>query len=148
MPDRFESKDLWVRGLSLTYQCELRTENTGRAATLYQFNPLYYEQITREIAEDSPLLSSLGQQYANQSGKLARMLSPVSWWLRRVQGKILSSLRLLKAAFTFNQPLEYLLWKIERHSGIHVEPSPRQLKHPLIFAWPLLWKLHRKGAFR
>jgi len=65
-----------------------------------------------------------------------------------VQGKLLSVLRLFKAAFTFNEPLEYLLWKIERHTGLYIEPSQRQLKHPLIFAWPLLWKLRRQGAFR
>ena len=59
-----------------------------------------------------------------------------------------SVLRLFKAAFTFNEPLEYLLWKIERHSGLYIEPSDRQLRHPLIFAWPLLWKLKRQGAFR
>ena len=57
-------------------------------------------------------------------------------------------LRLFKAAFTFNDPLEYLLWKIERHTDIYIKPSQRQLKHPLVFAWPLLWKLYRRGAFR
>ena len=72
----------------------------------------------------------------------------VQWWLRRVLGKILSVKRLFKAAFTFNEPLQYLLWKIERHSGHYIEPSPLQLKHPLLFSWPLLWKLYRLGAFR
>jgi hypothetical protein len=68
--------------------------------------------------------------------------------VRRIQGKLLSALRLFKAAFTFNQPLEYLLWKIERHSGLYIEPTRRQIRHPLIFAWPLLWKLYQQGAFR
>lgn len=79
---------------------------------------------------------------------MARRFSSFSWWLRRVQGKLLSMARLIKAAFTFNEPLQYVLWKVERHTGVYIEPSERQLKHPLIFAWPLLWRLYMKGAFR
>jgi hypothetical protein len=57
-------------------------------------------------------------------------------------------LRLVKAAGTFDDPLDYLLWKIERHSGIYIAPSERQRRYPLIFAWGLLWRLYRRGAFR
>jgi hypothetical protein len=72
----------------------------------------------------------------------------MSWWFRRVQGKILSTLRLLKAAATFDDALDYLLWKIQRHSGVFIEPSRLQRRYPVIFAWPLLFRLWRKGAFR
>ena len=65
-----------------------------------------------------------------------------------LQGKFLSAARIIKAALTFEDPLDYLLWKIERHSGVHVEPTSRQRRYPLIFAWGLLWQLYRKGAFR
>ena len=150
MGDEFSSNELWTHGLSLTYQCELRTESSNRGESIYEFNPGYYDAITGTFARKSSRISSLKSenQYSNQCSALTRNLSGLSWWLRRVQGKLLSMLRLLKAAFTFNQPLEYLLWKIERHSGVYIQPSQRQLKHPLIFAWPLLWKLYRRGAFR
>ena len=42
----------------------------------------------------------------------------------------------------------YILWKIERHSGVRVEVTPRQRRHPFIFALPLFWRLYRQGAFR
>jgi len=29
-----------------------------------------------------------------------------------------------------------------------VEASARQRRYPLIFAWPLAWRLYRLGAFR
>lgn len=150
MSDRFSSADLWTRGLSLTYQCELRTESSNRGESIYEFNPDYYDGVVRRFALASDLLLPDGSKnlYSNQGSPLSRKLSSLTWWLRRVQGKLLSVLRLVKAAFTFNEPLEYLLWKIERHSGLYIEPKPRQLKHPLIFAWPLLWKLYRQGAFR
>ncbi len=150
MEDSFSSADLWTRGLALTYQCELRTESSNRGESIYEFDPAYYDGVTKAFALDNSVLSNLEAEnlYSNQSSGFSRKLSSMTWWLRRVQGKLLSALRLIKAAFTFNEPLEYLLWKIERHSGVYIEPTQRQLKHPLIFAWPLLWKLYRRGAFR
>jgi len=150
MGDRFSSRELWTRGLSETYRCELRTESSNRADVLYDFNPEHYESMTCTLAISNGNLaaSDVDNVFINQSSTGARKFSSVSWFLRRVQGKLLSMLRLLKAAFTFNEPLQYLLWKIDRHSGIYIEPTTRQLKHPLVFAWPLLWKLFRQGAFR
>jgi hypothetical protein len=150
MKDRFSSNDIWTCGLALTYQCELRTESSNRGDSIYDFNPRYYDKVTRQFAEQHTALLKPDEvnSYDNLTNSLSRRLSSVSWWLRRIQGKLLSLLRLTKAAFTFNDALEYLLWKIERHSGIYIEPTQRQLKHPLIFAWPLLLKLYRRGAFR
>jgi hypothetical protein len=150
MEDKFSSGDLWARGLSLTYRSELRTESSNRGESIYDFNPGYYDRVTNSLALENTNFSYSGPDnvYFNHSSRLSRRLSPLIWWVRRVQGKVLSVLRLGKAAFTFNEPLEYLLWKIERHSGIFIEPTQRQLDHPLIFAWPLLWKLRRRGAFR
>jgi hypothetical protein len=150
MKDNFSSNELWTHGLSLTYQCELRTESSNRGESIYDFDPAYYDGVTRSFAEENNSLSDSDGEamYDNKCSTLSRKLSSLSWWVRRVQGKLLSMFRLIKAALTFNQPLEYLLWKIERHTGLYIEPTALQLKHPLIFAWPLLWKLHRQGAFR
>jgi len=150
MGERFSSAELWTRGLALTYQCELRTESSDRGESIYTFDPARYDAVTSAFALKEPLVSQTDTKnlYQNLSGANSRKLSSFTWWLRRVQGKLLSMLRLVKAAFTFNEPLEYLLWKIERHSGLYIEPTTRQLRHPLIFAWPLLWKLYRQGAFR
>ena len=150
MEDKFSSSDLWTRGLSLTYQSELRTESSDRGETIYGFNPGYYDRVTNALARETTRFSCSDSNdiYHNQCNQAARKLSPLIWGTRRVQVKFLSVMRLFKAAFTFNEPLEYLLWKIERHSGLYIEPTQRQLKHPLIFAWPLLWKLRRQGAFR
>ena len=150
MGDNFSSNELWTHGLSLTYQCELRTESSNRGESIYDFDPAYYDGVTRLFAERNNSLSGSDSEgmYDNKSSALSRKHSSFSWWARRVQGKLLSMLRLIKAALTFNEPLEYLLWKIERHTGLYIEPTPLQLKHPLIFAWPLFWRLHRRGAFR
>ena len=150
MGDNFNSGELWTRGLALTYQCELRTESSNRGESIYEFDPAYYDNVTSAYALENTTLSSAKSEtrYNNQFSGFSRKMSSLTWWLRRVQGKLLSVLRLIKAAFTFNEPLEYLLWKIERHTGLYIKPTQRQLKHPLIFAWPLLWKLYQQGAFR
>lgn len=150
MGDNFSSSELWTHGLALTYQCELRTESSNRGESIYEFDPTYYDGVTSAFTCQNTSLSNAKDEilYSNQSSDFSRKMSSPTWWLRRVQGKLLSVLRLVKAAFTFNEPLEYLLWKIERHTGLYIKPTQRQLKHPLIFAWPLLWRLYRQGAFR
>ena len=148
--DTFSAMDVWQRGLSLSYQCELRSESPGHALKLFSFWPDYYTSITTALAGQG-----LGFQQAEQEGKYinttsnnTRRCSKASWWFRRMQGKVLSFLRLIKAAVTFSGGLDYLLWKIKRHSGVYIEPTSLQRKYPLIFVWPLLWRLYRQGAFR
>ena len=78
----------------------------------------------------------------------SRFLNRCGWLVRRAQGKLLSMLRLIKGLFTFHGGLDYILWKIERHSGITVEVSPFAHRHPLLGSWGILWCLYRRGAFR
>jgi hypothetical protein len=56
--------------------------------------------------------------------------------------------RLIKAAFTFAGGPSYILWKIERHSGVKHELTPWQRRHPILASTVLFWRLYRKGAFR
>ena len=150
LPDRFEAKRMWADGLGLTYQCEFRSEPPGHAEKLFEYWPDYYRAVTSALAAEGLGFKSAnsGDTFRNVCGDTTRRWSPVSWWLRRIQGKMLSTLRILKAALTFDGALEYLLWKIQRHSGVYIEPTELQKKYPAIFAWPLLWRLWRSGAFQ
>jgi hypothetical protein len=134
----------------MTYQCEFRSEPLEHAQKLYDCWPDYYLAMTALLAGGVPGFTASGtpDRYRNMTSALSRRGSAASWWLRKVHGKVLSTLRLAKAALTFDDALEYLLWKIKRHSGLYIEPTPLQKKLPLIFAWPLLWRLYRRGAFR
>ena len=75
-------------------------------------------------------------------------LAIIGWACVVALGKFLSAGRLIKGALTFEDALDYILWKIERHSGVRVEATDRQHRYPLLFAWPLVWRLYRRGAFR
>lgn len=144
----FNASELWQTGFARTYTCELRSENRTGIAGLYQQNAAHFDAVLEAYAgQPGAAVERLGNgRYRARSGH--RAVTVFGWGIRRLQGKLLSVLRLVKAAGTFDDPLDYLLWKIERHSGVYLPPSERQRRHPLIFAWPLLWRLYRRGAFR
>ena len=150
LPECFNAKQLWSTGLGLTYQCEFRSEAPGHAGLLFEYWPGYYHSVTRALAGQGLGFDPDGPEdtFRNTCSRQSKRLSAAGWWLRRVQGKVLSTLRILKAAATFDGALDYLLWKIKRHSGVYIQPSGLQRRYPVIFAWPLLFRLWRKGAFR
>lgn len=146
LPERFDAALPWRAGFDRTYRCELRAEQAAAGAGLYDQQAPFFDAVLAAYArEPGAALRVDGDGYRRavplRDGAMA-------WRLRAFQGKGLSVLRLVKAAGTFDDPLDYLLWKIERHSGIYIAPTQRQRRHPLIFAWPLLWRLYRRGAFR
>ncbi|MCA9321292.1 MAG: hypothetical protein KDB53_11185 [Planctomycetes bacterium] len=153
MPVSFGVEELWTRGLELSYATEFRAERRGhRAAEIarkcldhHQAGALHAAQVlgwTISQGEDGHTAFSIAEE--DRHPRRAR----AAWWLRRVQGRVLHVLRLAKAAFTFQGGIEYLAWKIERHSGVQAEVSERVRKHPLLFGWWTLLKLKRRGGFR
>ena len=68
--------------------------------------------------------------------------------LRRLQGKTLNALRLIKAAFTFKGGLDYAAWKIRRHSGVNVELTSADRARPLIAGTRLFLLALRRGGLR
>jgi hypothetical protein len=93
-------------------------------------------------------VSATGQGYRQRSTRASRVVARLSWAGRRLLGKSLNVARLVKAAFTFAGGVDYLLWKVERHSGVRIEPTPFLRRHPLLGIWGVAWRLWRRGAFR
>jgi len=148
LPKSFTSRQLWEMALTLTYGVELRAESNEKMTLLVGHHQDYFESKVVEHS-DALELSAIGKnEWAFESSNKYRLKSKLRWKIRRILGVFLSIARLLKATSTFNQPLEYLLWKIERHTGIKENATALQLKYPLIFSWPLLWKIFRRGGFK
>jgi len=141
---------IWINGLAQTYAAELRPERAGRARQLVQLNLDDYALLTRNAM---PALTGLLEVLADGN---YRCLADASqhrqslwhWRLRRWQGKILSVLRLTKAAFTFNNSINYAAWKIERHTGVRVEVTPMLQRHPVLWGLKVSWRLLRRGVMR
>lgn len=131
---------LWQRALDESYRTELRAERDGRAAEIYAHGADRYDRLAAIWLEQSPGRGTVpAREQARAQGR---------WRRRRRSGKLRSVLRLVKAAFTFAGGASYILWKIERHSGVKHELTPWQRRHPILASTVLFWRLYRKGAFR
>jgi len=153
LPQRFDPETLWRVGLSASYRTELRPESPGASAHLVQKNLARYRAVTALTLAQRADIKSCGngpnaEEYSASIPPLRRWISRQTWRLRRPQGKIINLLRIMKAAFTFDGGVDYVLWKIERHSGVKVEATPMLRRHPLLTCWPTVWRLYRAGAFR
>ena len=153
MAGTFSSRELWTQGLKSCYATELRSERPGVGDRLYDANSSYFIRRTKEVAETLgwPMMAEVDDSeatFAPVFSRGRRWGSRQGWRLRRVQGKVLHILRLMKAVFTFEGGLDYIVWKIERHSGAKIEVSDLARRHPLLAGWPVLWKLYRRGGFR
>jgi predicted nucleotidyltransferase len=153
MEGAFNARDLWSKGLSLSYKSELRTEKPDGASRLFDIDPDYYQKLTSAAMAATPFTVSVDHattpvRYQAQIPPQKRRLSAIGWRIRAVQGKVLSALRLLKGLLTFTGGVEYILWKIERHSGVRVEVGPSLRRFPPLAIIVIFWRLYRQGAFR
>ena len=135
LPEGADKQVIWTTGLKETYGAELRSEKEDRTHLIYEANQEHFDKRSEYIV---PMLA----HETIDTLSLFRRKST-----RAVQ-KTITFFRLMKAVLTFENSVEYALWKIERQSGIKMEASNFQKRYPLIGAWPLVWKLWRKGAFR
>jgi hypothetical protein len=140
---------LWSTGLRLAYASELRTEK-NRAQVLTKVNDAAFERLTTLAAPLlSPHLESVGDHgYRMHVDRSQRQRARLRWRLRRWQGRVLSILRLLKAAFTFDRGADYLAWKVQRHTGVDIEVTPALRRYPILFGPKVLWRLLRGGKIR
>jgi hypothetical protein len=149
----FDSQTLWSEGLGLSYRTELRPEKPGRALELYHADQTYYDALTEPAlitmtADIHTVADSQPLSYHCTLTTQQRQIAKISWAVRRIQGKLLSVARLVKAIFTFQGGVDYIVWKIERHSGVNIEVTDKLRRFPLIFGWGVLWRLHRQGVLR
>lgn len=143
-------EEIWTRCLMLTYAAELRAEQETRARHLAQANLNAFTRLT-EMA--SPALTGILEKQENGCYRCLthpamRRQALWRWRLRRWQGRVLSILRLSKATLTFNNSVEYAVWKIERHTGVRVEITPMLRRHPILWGFKVMWQLLRRGVLR
>ncbi len=144
---------LWQGALRLSYATELRAERPGRAGDLVEHGQDFFAAMTRALAARLADVLQLWEEegalrYRATVSSCARRAAPLWWALRRVQGKTLSVARLIKGLFTFQGGLDYIAWKLTRHSGQEVTIPERVRRRPLLHIWGFFWRLYRRGVFR
>lgn len=125
---------VWQRAFEETYRAEVRSEGLTRATELVNADGERYRR-AYDLAREM-----IGGGTADACA--------AAWRRRRRTSKLLNLARLVKATFTFDGALDYVLWKVKRHSGVALPVTDWQRRHPLLSAPLLAWRLYRRGAFR
>ena len=123
------SSEFWIKGFQLTYAAELRAESKSRAVTIYENNREYYDGVFSGLVAE--------YNFSPQN----KFINNIKWKVRILYGKFLSVLRLMKATTTFVGGVDYIAWKIERHTGEPVSVSDKARKYPWIYIWPIVFNL-------
>jgi hypothetical protein len=129
-PSAGDPLEVFRDGFRLTYGAELRAERKSKSGSIVDSDPERYRRFGEAVPARRP---------RPKGG---------SWRWRQRKGKALSVVRLAKASFTFAGGIDYLAWKISRHSGVPVAIKPWQRRWPLVAAFTLLPRLLKKGAIR
>ena len=145
-----DAETIWTNALSLSYSTEFRSEPDSKAGQLVRHNHAVYSALLDAAlpALDTVLLGEDDGSYRSladaETGRRAHRL----WRRRRRLGHCLWVLRLIKAALTFSNGVDYAAWKIGRHAGVEIEVTPRLRRYPLLFGWGAFLKLVKRGILR
>ncbi|MEO1135124.1 MAG: hypothetical protein AAFW68_00765 [Pseudomonadota bacterium] len=129
----FTAKDLWLDGLGASYKAELRAEDKTRSARLIESYGDWTERVTEPALVAAGLSPQTNENRFTISDK-PRASSATAWRIRAFAGIFLSALRLLKGTQTFQGGIDYIAWKIKRHSGIDIKVTDWERKHPMLAA--------------
>jgi len=132
-----DSLALWRKAFAYTYRAELRAERKARAGSIVDSDPQRYARIAAAVGIERRAFTASERAAAERR-----------WRALQRRGKRTSVYRLAKASLTFAGGVEYLAWKISRHSGEEIHLKPWQRRWPLLAAITLLPRLVRRGAIR
>ncbi|HEY9429103.1 MAG TPA: hypothetical protein VIR34_18225 [Gemmatimonadaceae bacterium] len=137
LPPRFDVDTYCRVLLETSFGAEVRPEGSERIALLLAVQRetmvRMYAELLRSLA-DERILTREGKVYTDPAppGALERLR--VKLYFRR--SKLRATLRWLKYMSLYDDWQDYLLRKLERRSGVHVELTERERRWPLIFLWP------------
>jgi len=129
----FTARELWLAGLAVSYKAELRAEDEARAGKLIDS----YGDWARAVTAPALVLVGLENKVDGEVIKLT--VEPgkgavLAWRVRALQGVFLSAARLLKGTQTFKGGIDYIAWKIKRHTGLDMGVTDWERAHPMLGA--------------
>ncbi len=142
--------ELWETGYALTYGAELRAERKDRPASVLSFDPERYEALGKAALHHTAIANEMrgGRVYLDEDPESRIDQEQARWPGLRRRGKILTLARLAKASFTYAGGIDYIAWKVSRHSGEDIKVRDWQRRWPILGAILMLPKLLVKGAVR
>ena len=149
----FDARTLWTSAWRATYGAELRPERPGAADALWA---RHGDRCERALALALPALpwasralgGDGGTQFEVDVPKGERERATRAWRSNRLWAKSRFLLRMLRNGLIFEGGVDYVLWKIERHSGVAIDHAWRRRRYPILALGAEAWRLYRAGAFR
>lgn len=139
---------LWENLFARTFGAELRPERGDRPSMIYASASAWFDQALAAAMAHPENATRPGATRLRRTGQPQEWRWRSAWALRRLWGKPLNLLRLLKAAFTVENGADYIAGKIERHSGLRLTLNDWERRHPVLAAPVLLRRLSRLRAIR
>jgi len=144
----------WERAFRETYAAEFRPESPDTVRRIYESARARFDAVLRDALALLQDEGALRVEREDGAGVVLRTTPAQlaaarrAWRWRRPLAKTLAATNLLKTAATFGDWLPYALWKLRRHTGVVIEPTPRQRRHPLVYGWPVILRLIRRRDLR
>jgi hypothetical protein len=151
LPESFGLEEYGRSLLAASFGREIRPEAAGRVEALWRVQAAdllpSLERLLEELADAGELARAGGGRY-----RLARPVTPAE---RRRTARyfrwsmVRATARWAKYVLTFDDWLDFIVKKAERHSGAHIELTSRERRAPLIFLWPRVFRfLRARGGAR
>lgn len=138
LPESFDAEEFCHRALQVSMRHEIRPEPAGRAEALWN------AQRAQQVPAFAPVLAEAAARRALREVEPGRfaLARPVGFaerarlWTFFQRSRLRATLRWAKYVVTFDDWLDYIVRKAERHTGQRIELAPRERRWPLVFLWP------------
>jgi len=148
----FDSQRLWIETWRHTYRAELRSERPEVVEKLWNNAAARYERVTELALQQRtppamPRAGTDGGSFAVPITAAEQRRAQRSWRWRIASAKLRFLARILRNALIFEGGIDYILWKIARHSQASVDYDWRTRRWPYLSLLGQLWRLYRDRAF-
>lgn len=145
LPERFDTEAYCRTLLQVSLGGEIRPELAGRAEALFdaQRDSLLpvYSILLEDLAAAGEIVPGGEAGYSLARPSTARERRRLAAYFRR--SKLRATARWPKYVVTFEDWLEYIRRKAERHSGQEIVFTDRERRLPLVFLWPRVFRYLR-----
>lgn len=149
----FDARTLWTSAWRATYGAELRPERPDGVDALWARHADRCERATTLALPALPwpfrtVGADDGTRFQVDVPAAEREQAARAWRVGRLWAKSRFLLRMLRNGLIFEGGVDYVLWKIERHSGVAIDQAWRRRRYPLLALGAEAWRLYRARAFR
>jgi hypothetical protein len=145
LPARFDPEGYCRTLLQVSLGGEIRPEPGGRAEALFEAQREYlvpvYTILLADLAAAGEIVSGGGAGYTLARPASAGERRRLQAYFRR--SKLRATARWPKYMVTFEDWLEYIRRKAERHTGQEIVFTDRERRMPLVFLWPRVFRYLR-----